>query len=466
MHVQNVFTDGKNESIIVNGLFQISEKNYLPVDFGRKFGKLVIMPAPLGYISMANLEDSISLSHNGSASVLPGMYIKTADNNTLRYYLYALQYVVPAPKMARDIVYTANVPSGGRANFSMIVNAGAIVQVTSEIESPSGRTINFTDITDIGQGSGDLWGYFWSWNATVLKMSDDGSTILDVNGPIPGELFINSTSKPLEVSIRFDGSGRIASIASRNAIYYLSPEGYRLTNSSLSYPQMLANKAYRSAFIKIEPGSSIIKLFDIINGTTMKSGTNHTLTGPIEALEPHAVRVGAPPGRYELRVRVQNAVNTIRASGIYFNVTASGPTAIQEVSLGSADAQAGKNITVPLKAPSSGIKNIEITYDPELLKAAKIAGPTEVSSLINQSAGKISIMMPEGCDLVNITFAAKDIKAVSRLNITKVEGIHPEKITNGSITVMAEAKKSSAPAFAAALAALMAIALFRRKGRL
>lgn len=471
VHVQNVFSDGKNESIIVNGLFQISEKNYLPVDFYRKFDKLLILPTPLGLISMANLEDSISLSHNGSASVLPGMYIRTADNDTLRYYLYSLQYVVPAPKFARDIVYTPNVPSGGKANFSMIVRAGAIAQVTAEIEDASGRTINFKDITDIGQdisqGTGDLWGFLWTWNGTVLKMSDDGSTILDVNGPIPGELFINRSSAPLQVSVKFDSIGRISSIADRKTIYYLSPTGYKIANSSQSYSQMLSDKESRSQFIKVEPGSSILKLLDIKNDSARPTGSNHTLTGPIEALEPHAVRVGAPPGKYELRVRVQNAVKAIRASGIYFNVTASNSAANlaanQDVSLGSGTVLTGKNVTVPLKAPSSGIKNIEIIYDPEVLKAAQITGPAGASSLINQSAGKISVMMPPGCSLINITFTARDINASSSLNITKVEGIQPEKIINGSIIVKAETKKSSAPAFAVALAAFIIIAIGRRK---
>lgn len=472
VHVQNVFTDGKNESIIVNGLFQISEKNYLPVDFGRKFSKLVILPTPLGLISMANLDDSISLSHNGSASVLPGMYIKTADNDTLRYYLYSLQYVVPAPKFARDIGYTPNVPSGGKANFSMIVRAGAIAQVTAEIEDASSRTISFKDITDIGQdisqGTGDLWAYLWTWNATVLKMSDDGSSILDVNGPVPGELFINRSSAPLQVSVRFDSTGRISSIADRNTIYYLSPTGYKITNSSRSYSQMLSDRESRSQFIKIEPGSSILKLLDVINEAARPTGSNHTLTGPIEAIEPHAVRVGAPPGKYELRVRAQNAIKAIRASGIYFNVTAASSTtnstASQEVSLGSGTVPTGKNVTVPLKAPSLGDKNIEIKYDPEVLKVAQIAGPAKATSLINQSAGKISVMMPSGCSLMNITFEARDVNAASSLNITRVEGIQSEKIINGSIIVKAETKKSNAPAFTAALAAIIVVALGRRKG--
>jgi len=467
VHVQNVFTDGKNESIIVDGIFQISENNYLPVDFGRKFGNLVILPTPPGYISMANLEDSITLTRNTSASIWPGMYIRSADNDTLRYYPYTLQYVVPAPKFARDIIYTPNVPSGGQANFSMVVQAGAIEQVTAAIEDPSDRTVYFRDITNIGQdlsqGSGDLWGYFWTWNTTVLKMSDDGSTILDVNGPIPGELFINRSSTPLQVNVGFDSAGRIASIADRNTIYYLSPTGYKIINSSQSYAQMLANITSRSEFIKIEPGNSILKLFDIINETTRSTGSNHTLTGPIEALEPHAVHVGATPGKYELRARVQNAVNAIRASGIYFNVTASNSTNDQTVELGSGTALAEQNVTVPLKVPALGNKNIEIIYDPAVVKAIGITGPSKVSSLINQSAGKISIIMPSGYNSTNITFMARDINATTHLNITKVEGFRPAKVINGSITVKAETKKSSAPTFAAAIAALIVVVLVRRK---
>ena len=103
------------------------------------------------------------------------------------------------------------------------------------------------------------------------------------------------------------------------------------------------------------------------------SGINHTLQGTLEDLEPHAIVVGAKPGRYELRVRVENAVNAIQAaSGDFFNVT---PAEMRGVSLGSAQVLAKEAISIPLEAPVyGGEKRINISYDPNVVKAIGISG--------------------------------------------------------------------------------------------
>lgn len=466
LHVQNVFTDGRNESIVVDGLFQVSEKNYLPVDWGRKFDKLEIIGSPAGTIVMVN-SDSINLDKDTSVSVLPGINIRTADNDTLRYYPYTLQYVVPRPRV-EGVDYPRDIASSGQANFSMIVQAGAISQVIAEIEDPSGRRAYFRDLTNLGLGSEDLWIYFWAWDVKVLRMSDDNSPVLDAGGsPVLGLLYLNKSSAPLQVGVTFDSSGRIASIADNRAIYYLSPTGYRMVNTSQSYSEMLANSTSRERFIKIEPGQSLLKFSEVVNGTTSLSSSNHTLTGSIESLEPHAVPIGAPPGRYEIRARVQNAVNAIRVSGVYFNVTASASNAIAGpmVSLGSSTVKIGEQASVPLKVYPPGEKRIEIRYDPAVLNATGVSGPCDISSKIDRRAGNISIVMPGGCSSTNLTFVAKNVNTMTRLNVTKVEGFMPEKVVNGSITVVSSGgKKSDAPAFAVALVALVIMALARRRG--
>ncbi|MDD1726777.1 MAG: hypothetical protein LUQ08_03055, partial [Methanothrix sp.] len=43
--------------------------------------------------------------------------------------------------------------------------------------------------------------------------------------------------------------------------------------------------------------------------------------GNLSSLEPHAIASGAKPGRYQLQVRLENAVNAIWATDEYFNVT-------------------------------------------------------------------------------------------------------------------------------------------------
>jgi hypothetical protein len=64
-----------------------------------------------------------------------------------------------------------------------------------------------------------------------------------------------------------------------------------------------------------------------------------------------------------------------------------------------------------------------------------------------------------------LTFVAVQKNATSDLRVVKVEGFKPDKVTNGSITIVADknAKKSSDLLFVAALAALSLAAAIRRR---
>ena len=157
VHVQNVFDDGRNKRVMIDGIFQISDKNYLPVEIGGEFGKLKIIATTPGFVMTAN-NGYIYLGRNTAVALWPGMNLRVADNDTLRYCLYTMKYVVPKPKPPL-VNYPTNISSFDQANFSMIVQAGAIVGVTSEIIDPSGRVCVFKDLTKMGKGSDDLWGY-------------------------------------------------------------------------------------------------------------------------------------------------------------------------------------------------------------------------------------------------------------------------------------------------------------------
>ena len=208
--------------------------------------------------------------------------------------------------------------------------------------------------------------------------------------------------------------------------------------------------------------SSITNLF--------QSDINHTLQGTLTVLEPHAVAVDAKPGRYELRVRVENAVNAIQVFGEFFNVT---PGEVRGIHLGSADASAGESVNIPIAAPVSGVeKRINISYNASMLKATEISGECKPTWQVDSNAGKISVLLPEGCGAANLTFAIKSSAAqkaneTTYLNVTGSSGFKPETITNGSITIAADdkaARKSGALGFIASLAAFVAGAYARRRG--
>ena len=207
---------------------------------------------------------------------------------------------------------------------------------------------------------------------------------------------------------------------------------------------------------------------DVVNGRVVPSGINHTLKGTLEALEPHAVAVGAKPGRYELRLRVENAVNTIQVFGEFFNVTRE---EVQGISLGSARALAGETISIPLEAPvAADEKLINISYDPTAIKAVDIKSECNASWQIDSKKGKMGVLLPGDCGAANLTFMANrrsKENITTKLNVTATSGFIPDSITNGTITIIPNeksSKKSAAPSvLISALAVAFLAALVRRR---
>ncbi|MGB5099889.1 MAG: S-layer protein domain-containing protein [Methanothrix sp.] len=463
MHFGNVFNNGTHSFATLDGIFQISDRYIFPIEPGNGFSELEIVHVAPDQMILVN-PDSINLKSNSKVNIGPGMDIRVADNDSLRYYLYTSMYVVPPPEPPMINVQD-NVSSSAAANFTLLVKAAEIRQVMVNILDSSNRTVFSRDITGLGQGSGDVWGFAWKWNATTLQLSDDKSLVLDASGStVQGLLYLDSSQLPRQVGVTFEPNGRIGAITDGKSIYYVSRGEYKRLNKPLDYDAMLANDTVRNQFIKIEPAKSILQFLDIVNGRLAPPGINHTLQGNLEALEPHAVVVGAKPGRYELRARVENAVNAIQTFGEFINVTSA---EMRGVSLGSEQAFAGEVVSIPLLAPnSSGEKRINISYDAARLKAKGISGECKVTWQVDE--GLVGVLLPAGCAAANLTFAVSSKALVNdtiELNVTGTSGFRPETITNGTITIVAGekgAKKSPALGILAGLVALAAGAYFRR----
>lgn len=176
------------------------------------------------------------------------------------------------------------------------------------------------DLTSMGVGANDEWLYSWQWNATVPALSDDGMTLQesDLQG---GVLQINNSTDPVSVMVSFDESGWISLIQdTAGEIYYISPAEYEKLGEAASYTEMAANETLRNKYIKIEPGVSEIWFFVVVNESAALTETSHQLWFSPQGLEPHLIRVGAPPGRYEVRLRVENIMDALQVTGIYFEV--------------------------------------------------------------------------------------------------------------------------------------------------
>lgn len=464
IHINSIFSNGSMRFATIDGIFQISDQILLPVEPGLGIGKLQIVSTSTPYAIIMVNDETINLNRDSTIALAPNMDLRVTDNDTLRYSLYSEKYVVPKPKPP-EINLPANATSSVPANFSIFIQAAEISSVTADILDENNRTIWTKDITGEGQGFGEYWMYSWKWNATALHLNDDNSLVLDTSGgPVPALLRLNPSSPAVQVGVKFDPSGRIASILGNDLVYYVSPREYGQINSNLSFDGMLANNTTREQFLRIEPGKSILQFQDIINGRLVPNGINHTLQGTPDALEPHLDPVGAPSGRYEVRLRVENAVNAILASGEFFDVK---PSVNRGVILGKSRIYANDIALIPLTAPATDEeKQISISYDTNVVKAESISGKCNPTWQVDPRAGRLSVLLPSGCGAANLTFISKGKANITTdINVIDTSGFEPERITNGSITILAsdKAKKSNAPGLYAVLLALAFGAYVRRR---
>jgi hypothetical protein len=420
-------------------------------------------------------DEYIHLNRNSKIYIAPMMNIRVADNDTLRYYLYNEQYVVPAPG-APSISIPDNITSNTPMNISMFEQAAEITRVNVEIVDPSNRTVFSRDITNLGRGSGEFWLFEWTWNATALRLSDDNSQVMDMgDNLVPALLRLNQSSPEEQVGVYFNSTGRIGRILDSNSIYYVSRSEYQKLKVTSDYDTMIANDTLRRQFIKIEPGVSTLRFQDIVNGRLNPSNQNHTLQGTIASLEPRAREAGADPGRYELRARIENAVNAMQVTGEYFNVT---PAPMRDIYLGSAEALPGETVSIPVEVPSSGMERaIDLRYNSTIAQALAISGNCSPTwqldgAQLERSEGRIKIRFPANCSKAELSFRAVGSNSSVDINATGWSGFEPEDITNGTITILPlrsiadETKKGNAPGYAVSLitVSLALVLHLRRRG--
>lgn len=91
-----IFLDGRSYCKVY-GLWQISE-NPIYIAEGVAFGKMSVdsIDSISGSISMVNKDNQITLSKNVHHDLMDNISIRTADNDTLRYYLYKTVELLPA----------------------------------------------------------------------------------------------------------------------------------------------------------------------------------------------------------------------------------------------------------------------------------------------------------------------------------------------------------------------------------
>jgi S-layer protein (TIGR01567 family) len=89
VHFKNAFRGADQNLASIDGVWQISD---IPAEVkaDTQYGKMTItgIDATTGVITMNNKDEPITLTKNKDTVLMPGINIKTANNDTLRFYIY------------------------------------------------------------------------------------------------------------------------------------------------------------------------------------------------------------------------------------------------------------------------------------------------------------------------------------------------------------------------------------------
>ena len=164
VHFKNAFRGADQDLATVDGQWQLSEKPVYVTE-GSQFGKMTVQSVNDDAISMANQGEDITLSRNKDLSIMPGMGIKTADADELRYYIYR-EITDPGIHEIRSTVDTADYAAWTAAEF-----AGFYYDLNKDI----GTEMLAATITDGKLADPDGIRYATQATAADFKFEDWGS---------------------------------------------------------------------------------------------------------------------------------------------------------------------------------------------------------------------------------------------------------------------------------------------------
>ncbi|MEI6105010.1 MAG: S-layer protein domain-containing protein [Methanothrix sp.] len=132
-HFKNAFRGADQNLATVDGLWQISGEA-TDVKADTQYDKMTItsVDANAGTITMENKDNAITLSKNKDTALMSGIGIKTADNDTLRYYIYKAVTIEGTTPTATENVASATVAeSVAKENLTAATEAVAVAEANT-----------------------------------------------------------------------------------------------------------------------------------------------------------------------------------------------------------------------------------------------------------------------------------------------------------------------------------------------
>ncbi len=121
VHFKNAFRGADQDLATVDGEWQLSD-TATEVKDDTEYDKMTITSSTPTTITMENKDNAVTLSKNKDITLMPGVGIKTADNDTLRYYIYTEQTIEGA---AAEENVTAPVEAAPAENVTAPVEEAA-----------------------------------------------------------------------------------------------------------------------------------------------------------------------------------------------------------------------------------------------------------------------------------------------------------------------------------------------------
>jgi S-layer protein (TIGR01567 family) len=101
VHFKNAFRGADQNLATVDGIWQISDTaSEVKVDTEYDKMRIATVDSTNGVITMDNKDNTVTLSKNKDITLMEGVNFKTADNDTLRYYLYKTETIEGAAEAA------------------------------------------------------------------------------------------------------------------------------------------------------------------------------------------------------------------------------------------------------------------------------------------------------------------------------------------------------------------------------
>jgi S-layer protein (TIGR01567 family) len=160
VHFKNAFRGADSNLASIDGVWQISDTP-LAVKADTQYEKLTIrtVDATAGTITMDNKDNAVTLSKNKDVVLMPGISIQTADNDTLRFFIYkpvtvegtnatttttTVQTTTTAPA---ENVTTTTVPTENATTTTTKTNAPAENVTTTTTKTTTAPAANNTTTT-------------------------------------------------------------------------------------------------------------------------------------------------------------------------------------------------------------------------------------------------------------------------------------------------------------------------------